>query len=160
MISQQGRCLCQAISYEVTANPLRVIVCHCKFCQRNTGSAYLVEPIFEKSGFTVTSGQAKTYRHTSKGSGKQLDIHFCENCGTKIYLSFERFSDLVGVFGGTFDDPDWFDRNSRYTKHIFVSMAQRGTILPAGVRLFDEHVIDKDDEPIDPIVYEHHRVVD
>lgn len=160
MVPQNGRCLCQAISYEVTADPLRITVCHCRFCQRGTGSAFLVEPIFEKPAFAITSGTPKTYRHKSEGSGKWVNVHFCDNCGTKLYLSFERFEDLVGVYAGTFDDPGWFDRNSRYTKHIFVSMAQRGTILPAGVRMFDEHVIDKNDKPIDPTIFDQHRVVE
>lgn len=160
MVSQKGRCLCQAITYQVTAKPVRVTICHCRFCQRSTGTAFFVEPIFEKPDFAVISGEPKTYDHKSQGSGKTVHVHFCENCGTKIYLSFERFTDLLGVFSGTFDDPNWFERNSSNSKHIFVSMAQRGTILPSGVRMFEEHVITNDDEPVEPEIFECHHMIE
>lgn len=160
MVSQKGRCLCNSIKYEVIAEPVRVTVCHCRFCQRSTGTAYFVEPIFNKSDFSIISGKIKTYEHKSQGSGKMLHVHFCDICGTKLYLSFERFADLVGVFSGTFDDPNWFERNSRNSKHIFVSMAQHGTILPSGVRTFAEHVITNDDEPVEPKIYKHHHVIE
>jgi len=41
----EGGCLCGEIRYETMAEPVRVTICHCTFCQRLTGSAYLVEPI-------------------------------------------------------------------------------------------------------------------
>ena len=43
-----GGCLCGAIRYATSADPVRVTYCHCKFCQRATGSAYMVEPIFAR----------------------------------------------------------------------------------------------------------------
>ena len=45
----QGGCLCGDARYKVSTSPLRVTVCHCRFCQRFTGSAFLVEPIFGKT---------------------------------------------------------------------------------------------------------------
>ena len=44
-----GGCLCGDVRYQVAAAPLRVTICHCTFCQRFTGSAFLVEPISRKS---------------------------------------------------------------------------------------------------------------
>jgi hypothetical protein len=40
---------------------------------------------------------------------------------------------VVGVYGGTFDNPDWFERSGDTTKHIFLDAAQRGTVIPAHV---------------------------
>jgi hypothetical protein len=85
------------LRYDVQSHPTRVTICHCKFCQRATGSAYLVEPIFDQSDFAVTRGEAKVYEHRSEGSGKRVYVHFCATCGTKLFLTFERFADVVGV---------------------------------------------------------------
>ena len=68
----------------------------------------------------MTAGTPAFYPHRSEGSGKIMNIHFCATCSTKIYLSFERFADVVGVFGSTFDDPDWFERTPENTKYIFL----------------------------------------
>jgi hypothetical protein len=44
----EGGCLCGSVRYRTLADPVRVTICHCTFCQRFTGTAYLVEPIFRK----------------------------------------------------------------------------------------------------------------
>jgi hypothetical protein len=54
----------------------------------------------------------------------------------KLYLDLERFPAIYGVYGGTFDDPNWFDRSPEMTRHIFLGSAQRGTVIPAGVKTF------------------------
>ncbi len=159
MSTHEGGCLCREIRYAVKAQPSRVTFCHCRFCQRATGSAYLVEPIFGKADLDVISGQPRIYQHRSEGSGKWVDIHFCERCGTKLYLSFERFAAVVGVYGGTFDDPNWFERSAKNSKHIFLSVAQHGTVVPAGIHCFEQHATTNDGKPIAPTVYAEHRVI-
>ena len=159
MTTHGGGCLCGAIRYSVKAPPLRVTVCHCRFCQRATGSAFLVEPIFGKSDFAVAAIQPKIYRHRSTGSGKIVEVHFCDNCGTKLFLSFERFPDVVGVYGGTFDDPNWFERSTTNSRHIFLSVAQQGTVIPAGFQCFEEHTMTNDGTPIAPTVSDEPRTI-
>ena len=159
MSTHQGGCLCQKIRYAVKTPPMRVTICHCRFCQRATGSAFLVEPIFGKADFEIISGQPKIYRHRSEGSGKMVDVHFCENCGTKLFLSFERFPNVVGVYGGTFDDPNWFERSAKNSRHIFLSVAQHGTVIPAGIATFEQHATTNDGTPIAPTVSNEHRVI-
>jgi hypothetical protein len=159
MSAHEGGCLCGAIRYAVNTPPMRVTICHCRFCQRGTGSAYLVEPIFAKSDFTVTAGEPHVYRHRSAGSGKLVYVHFCARCGTKLYLSFERFPDVVGVFGGTFDDPDWFERSAQNSRHIFLSVAQRGTVIPAGINCYAEHATRNDGAPAEPTVFAEPHVI-
>lgn len=155
-----GGCLCGALRYATDANPLRVTFCHCKFCQRATGSAYMVEPIFEKANLEITSGAPATYALASQGSGKQVIIHFCATCGTKLFLSFERFSGIYGVYGGTFDDPDWFARTPQMSRHIFLDSAQRGTVIPAGVSVYREHTMLDDGTPVAPMTFEQPHAVD
>ena len=67
----------------------------------------MVEPIFRLEDLQVTSGSPAVYDLSSAGSGKLVHIHFCQKCGTKLYLTFERFAETCGVYAGTFDDPNW-----------------------------------------------------
>ena len=149
MSLHHGGCLCGAIRYATAGKPLRVTFCHCRFCQRATGSAYMVEPIFEKANFEITSGTPAVYALASHGSGKQVSIHFCATCGTKLFLAFERFPGFFGVYGGTFDDPDWFERTPQISRHIFLNSAQQGTMIPAGVRTWREHTMRNDGTPVE-----------
>lgn len=149
-----GGCLCSAFRFATRGNPLRVTICHCRFCQRATGSAYMVEPIFEKTSLEVTTGTAATFALPSAGSGKQVTIHFCATCGTKLFLAFERFPDIFGVYGGTFDDPNWFARTPKTSRHIFLSSAQAGTVIPAGVKAYPEHTMSNDGTPLSPVMFE------
>ncbi len=159
MSAREGGCLCSGIRYAAKSQPMRLTLCHCRFCQRATGSAYLVEPIFAKAEFAVTSGRPKIYRHRSQGSGKMVDVHFCDNCGTKLFLTFERFPDVVGVYGGTFDDPNWFTRSPENLKHIFLGVAQQGTVIPGGVACFQAHAISNDGQPIAPQIFDDFHVI-
>ena len=74
---------------------------------------------------------------------------------TTLCLDLERFPDILGICGGTFDDPNWFDLAQGRYRHIFVRSAQRGVILPAGVDLFPEHALQLDGSPNQPTVLAH-----
>ncbi len=151
---QSGGCLCGAQRYEVTAPPLRVTICHCRFCQRATGSAYMVEPIFDLSQLRQTHGTPATWTTRSAGSGKQVHVHFCPDCGTKLYLTFERFPASAGVYAGTFDDPDWFEIRPDNAKHIFIGVARRDTLLPPGLACFAEHAMTNEGTPLEPVRFD------
>ncbi|MEH6833881.1 GFA family protein [Falsihalocynthiibacter arcticus] len=159
MENAQGGCLCGNLRYAVENSPSRVTICHCKFCQRATGGAYMVEPIFDAQDFRLLKGTPKKYVHTSAGSGKKVFVHFCDTCGTKLFLTFERFANIVGVYGGTFDDPNWFDLTPENSKQIFLGVAQRGTCIPPHVNTFIEHATTQDGAPIEPTVFETHQII-
>lgn len=139
MTPQQGGCLCGRIRFEVDQAPDWVTVCHCRFCQKVTGSAYMIEPMFKLEALRIIAGSPIHYSHHSGGSGLLVHVHFCHDCGTRLYLTFERWEDRLGVFAGAFDDPGWFEMSPKTTKHIFVAKAQRGTLIPAGYRTFGAH---------------------
>ena len=147
MKHQEGGCLCGECRYLVTAPPLRVTTCHCRFCQRSTGSAYMVEPIFTHNSFNLTAGKPKIWEHLSAGSGKHVWLHFCPDCGGRLYLGFERFDQVIGVFAGSFDDPDWFEITPENSKQIFLSTARHGTMIPPHIETYAEHVTDRAGNP-------------
>lgn len=112
----------------------------------------MVEPVFARDALRVTQGEPATYDHRSAGSGMMVHIHFCRDCGTKLFLTFERFASACGVYAGTFDDPDWFTIRPESAKHIFIDVARRETILPAAFPVFHEHATLNDGTPVTPIV--------
>ena len=150
--SAAGGCLCGVIRYQLAQQPARVTLCHCRFCQRSTGAAYMVQPACDGADFTVTQGRTKPYRHISAGSGEAIEIHFCDTCGTKIYQTFERFPGAVGLYSGTLDDPNWLQVTPEASKHIFLETARTDTLLPAETPLFKEHAMAADGEAITPLV--------
>ena len=113
----------------------------------------MVEPIFENDALTVLSGNPSVYSHFSEGSGKQVHVHFCRDCGTKLWLRFERFPDAIGVYAGTFDDPCWFSISPAISKHIFLGVARSDTVIPPGIPTFVEHAMQNDGTPNTPTIF-------
>lgn len=159
MTKAEGGCLCGEIRYAVEAEPEWVTICHCQFCQRATGSPYFVEPIFKKSDFNFLKGQPKIYRLISEGSGKAIEVNFCATCGTNLMLSFERVPDNIGIYGGTFDDPNWFDRSPENSRVVFADYAQHGSHIPAGYKVYREHAQTRDGTPTEPFIFDEHQII-
>jgi hypothetical protein len=143
MTVHPGGCLCGGVRYATLADPVRVTICHCRFCQ----------PIFRIDDLKVTRGTPALFDLVSAGSGKVVHVHFCQTCGTKLYLTFERFAGTCGVYAGTFDEPDWFDIDPDSTKHIFLDVARHDTIVPAGINAFAQHAMQNDGTPLEPVVF-------
>jgi len=119
----------------------------------------MVEPIFDRNHFALLSGSPKTFDRVSQGSGKIVHVHFCSDCGTKLWLSFERFPDVIGIYAGTFDDPCWFSVDPTLSKHIFLGVARSDTIVPAGMPTFVEHATTNEGAAQEATVFEaHHKV--
>ena len=151
-MAQAGGCLCGKLRYEVTTDPLSVTICFCSFCQRATGAQGMTEPIFDRAAFRITRGTPKRYTHISGGSGREVYVHFCAECGTKTHLTFARWPDRLGVYAGTFDDPGWFAVTPENSKYIFLDNAVRGTLVPAGARTYGQHAATSDGAPLDPVI--------
>jgi len=99
-MAQSGGCLCGVIRYAVTAEPVRVTICHCTFCKKITGSAYLVEPVFRKEDVSFSGAIPKAFVHRADTSRRKVTVNFCGTCATKIYLDLARFPDIWGLFEG------------------------------------------------------------
>ena len=98
-----GGCLCGAVRYTVEAEPDSVGVCHCRDCQKFTGSAYSFLVLFPKATLKI-DGITKTYA-TPGDSGQPSVRRFCPECGSSI--SEEAFTrpGQVLINGGTLDEP-------------------------------------------------------
>src|SRR5688572_20428731 len=97
----EGGCLCGSVRYRANGPALRTLVCHCRFCQRMTGSTSCAESMFPIDAVDFT-GQLRVYSHRSANSGKAVHVHFCPQCGTTLTLTFERWPEYRAVSRGTF----------------------------------------------------------
>lgn len=132
----EGGCLCGAVRYRATGQPLRATVCHCTFCQRITGSAFGVWATYRKEQVAI-SGELGTYEHRSDESGRWIRMEFCPRCGTSIGATFERSPELRSQLAGTFDDPGWID----ITRHIWIRSARQWVPIPEGLPHFEKQAV-------------------
>ncbi len=102
----QGGCLCGAIRYEVTSEPIAVALCHCRDCQYVSGGEPAAVVLVARNALAITKGKPKGY--TVKGdSGKNVTRQFCETCGTPLFSDIESNPAVWAVKAGSLDDPSW-----------------------------------------------------
>ncbi len=117
--ARTGGCLCGAVRYESAGDPVFSLQCHCRDCQRQSGTAYIAAMRVPAAGFRVTRGMPKRYL-TRSDSGNEVSRVFCGDCGSALYVQVSTRPDLVGLRVGTLDDPSGF----RAEADIFVKSAQ------------------------------------
>ena len=131
--THEGGCLCGTVRYRVVGNPNLAGVCHCRFCQRRTGSAFGVSAYFDEAAVQITSGVLKTYEYRSDESNRWLKAEFCPTCGTTVTWTAEVYPGARGIAGGTFDDPSWIKPQF----HAWTRSAQRWVVFPPDVETFE-----------------------
>jgi hypothetical protein len=102
----EGGCGCGAIRYRLTEAPMIVHACHCRDCQRETGSAFVLNMWIERKYVAADHEKPRSFRLTA-GSGKPHDIFYCGNCGTRLWSKYHAASgDTLMVRVGTLDHPE------------------------------------------------------
>ena len=122
-----GGCLCGAVRYVATGAPLNVRVCHCRNCQKATGSAFFVRAQFPHAAVSVEGKTEKRF------SSQELARHFCPKCGTPLFA--ERAPDLFSIALGTLDDPAAI----RPQVHIWLSSKVPWLTLSDGLPQYAEY---------------------
>jgi hypothetical protein len=101
----EGGCLCGKVRYSADAEPAFVGVCHCKNCQKGTGTAFAAVVALPKPALNV-QGALKTFNDRGD-SGKILFRRFCPECGSSVMDEAEAMPNVVMILTGTLDDPSW-----------------------------------------------------
>jgi hypothetical protein len=128
-----GGCVCRAIRYTVTMPPLIVHACHCRDCQRHTGSAFVINLWIERK-FVDTDHRLPKFFRLTAGSGHPHDIFYCESCGTRLWSHYHRSpGDTLLLRAGTLDDPTAVTPDV----HIFTRSKLPWLALPQGALAFD-----------------------
>jgi hypothetical protein len=103
-MSLTGHCLCGQFSFTADAEPQFTAVCHCRNCQRQSGSALSIIVGVPDASLT-TSGSLKTYEDTAD-SGAKVNRKFCPECGSPIFSVIPSAPGLTWIKAGTLDDVD------------------------------------------------------
>ena len=101
-----GGCACGAVRYETSAQWEFSFQCHCRKCQRATGTGHA--PAFAVGMETTElNGPLKFYHHTAD-NGAPTKTAFCPECGSPVASSTARFPDRIYLLAATLDDPSVF----------------------------------------------------
>lgn len=105
-----GSCVCGSVQYSISGPPKSQYLCHCRRCQKGSGSAFQSNCLFVKGDFKVNKGEdsLRVYDHDDTASGQTLSRHFCGTCGTALFVLSNRRSDMIVIIGGTLDDYEQF----------------------------------------------------
>ena len=114
-----GGCACGAIRYACTVTPIFSFNCHCRDCQRETGSAFAPVLGVPKTAFRITQGSPQYFALTAD-SGHTTKRAFCGTCGSPLFGLPGSALDLVTIRVGSLDDPSEF----RASQDIYVESAQ------------------------------------
>jgi hypothetical protein len=87
----------------VTADPIRVSVCHCLACQRRTGRVFGAQARFTSDAVTIT-GTSKAFVRVGD-EGSRTTFRFCPDCGSTVYYTSEGLESAIAIPVGAFADP-------------------------------------------------------
>jgi hypothetical protein len=103
MAELKGSCRCGKVGYTTSADPVFVGVCHCKSCQKSTGSAYATVVAVPTAALTVTG---ITKRFDDMGdTGQPTHRDFCPECGSTVTQSADVMAGITMLPVGSLDDP-------------------------------------------------------
>ena len=127
-----GSCLCGAVTYEVTGEPMIVGHCHCVDCRKASGTGHgthvgMPEPSVKMKG-AVTG-----YKH-SADSGNDVERCFCPTCGCAIYSTNTSMPGMVFLRASSLDDPDQVTPQMI----VYASRAPKWDVMDASLPSFAE----------------------
>ena len=105
MTLRTASCSCGQLQAHVSAEPIRVSVCHCLACQRRTGSVFGAQARFAKNAVVVSGESTEFVRIGDEGSS--VTFHFCPKCGATVYYMLAAYEEAVAIPVGAFADPSF-----------------------------------------------------
>jgi hypothetical protein len=116
MTTRTATCACGRLELTVAGEPKLVLVCHCDFCQKRSGSVFIAGAHFSEDQVLARRGATSIYNglvvdgEGAAGVPGGIDYHFCPTCGSTMF--WEMVSPLDGtrnvvIAVGNFVDPDF-----------------------------------------------------
>jgi hypothetical protein len=128
-VLREGGCSCGAVRYRLTSDPLFVHCCHCLNCQRQTGSAFVINALIETDRVELLAGEPEPVP-VPRGT-KTQKIWRCPACQIAVYSQYTRRATRF-VRVGTLDDPASLEPDV----HIYTRSKLPWVVLPEGVPAF------------------------
>jgi hypothetical protein len=130
-----GGCDCRYVRYRITTAPLFVHCCHCRWCQRETGSAFGLNAMIEADRVQLLGAEPETV-DTPSASGLGHKIARCPRCRIAVWSHYAGAGPVVKfVRVGTLDEPDRLPPDI----HIFTESKQPWVVIPQGMPAVSEY---------------------
>jgi len=129
----EGGCACGAVRYRLASAPMFVHCCHCRDCQRQTGSAFVLNALFEADRVDVSGEVAPSAMPTD--SGRPHHVFRCPKCATALWSEYGGRTQVRFVRIGTLDNPSALSPDV----HIYVRSKLRWVGLPPSAPAFEEY---------------------
>lgn len=130
-----GGCDCRHVRYRLQTNPLFVHCCHCRWCQRESGSSFALNAMIEADRVTLLAGEVDVV-DTPSESGLGQKIARCPRCRIAVWSNYAGAGPVVRfVRVGTLDNPDQLPPDI----HIFTASKQPWVVLPPGTPAVPEY---------------------
>src|SRR5271167_493755 len=128
MSTMEGGCACGRMRYRLASRPMFVHCCHCRDCQRQTGSAFVLNALIETDRVEKLSGETEAVP-VPTGSGRPQVIHRCAACHVAVWSHCGGVLPLSFVRVGTLDEPSALPPDV----HIYTRSKLPWVRLPADV---------------------------
>lgn len=130
-----GGCTCGRVRYQLTDQPLFVHCCHCRWCQRETGSGFAVNAMIESDRLELLAGTTRSVETPSESGAEQLIVR-CPHCMVALWSHYSAAREKISfVRVGTLDDPNRCPPDI----HIFVASKLHWVMLPDDVPCVPEY---------------------
>ncbi len=130
-----GGCTCRFVRYRMTTGPMFVHCCHCRWCQRESGSAFALNALIESDRVKLLAGEVEVV-DTPSSSGKGQRISRCPRCRIALWSNYAGAGDAVRfVRVGTLDEPDRWPPDI----HIYTASKQPWLALSPGTPAVPEY---------------------
>jgi hypothetical protein len=134
MTALEGGCACSWVRYRLRSKPMFVHCCHCRECQRQTGSAFVINAILENDRVETLAGETEATPVPAESGRPQL-IHRCPVCRVAVWSHYGGVEALSFVRVGTPDEPAALPPDV----HIYTRSKLPWVALPAGVPAFEAY---------------------
>lgn len=132
MAGLEGGCACAAVRYRLASGPMFVHCCHCQDCQRQSGSAFVVNALIETDRIELLSGQIEPTSMPTD-SGRPHLIYRCVDCHTAMWSDYGDRRVMSFLRATTLDDRNALPPDV----HIFTRSQLPWVALPRTARVFD-----------------------
>ena len=126
-----GRCLCGAVRYTVAAPITELRACHCRDCQKSSGTGGSVNAMIPSSSFKIVEGAPKCFSVTAD-SGRTLYRFFCGDCGSPLYSQRTTTPETTSLRIGTLDDSS----DMKITANIWTRSARPWAYIDPATKQF------------------------